>query len=104
MYIWNMEKTNRPDHQRSNLEGRSTMTTKNTNTVAARNANIAFEDLSNSTEFFVLHNFAPVVESDGVTIKTFIGYHSAADFKDRLDNGYVSNVLTAPHGVARFTN
>jgi hypothetical protein len=60
-----------------------------------------FEDLSNSSTFYMINGGRPIVGADGVTIRTFIGYPHAADVADRMMNGYDA-VVTAPHGIARF--
>ena len=62
----------------------------------------AFEDLSNSSTFYMVTDGRVIVEADGVTIRTFIGYHHAADIADRIKNGFES-IVTARPGVARFS-
>jgi hypothetical protein len=62
-----------------------------------------FEDLSGSSTFYMITDGRVIVEADGVTIRTFVGYHSAADIADRIRNGFEA-IVTARPGVARFSH
>jgi hypothetical protein len=71
--------------------------------INSANPTINFEAEAYSAVFFVTVNARPVVAADGKTIRTFAGYPAAADFADRVANGF-EPILTAALYVARFTN